>query len=197
MKRLTLVATILALTAACSGNPPVPEDRFYRLPVPTAAEGVSGLATGPIFVEQFIADGVHRERAIVYARNRASTELLQYHYQYWIDSPTRLVRDHLADYLRAGNAAGLVSSAPDVQAELSIFGRIRHFEFVEGSGGGEAVVGLEFRVDRLGHDTPLLIRVYEERSDSADDSMNGAVAAFGAALTRIYGRLVTDIRANL
>jgi ABC-type uncharacterized transport system auxiliary subunit len=196
MKKLTALATILALTAACSGNP-VPEDHFYRLPAPAAAEGVTGLSSGTVFVEQFIADGVHRERAIVYAKRAASTELLQYHYHYWMDSPTRLVRDHLADYLRAGGAAGLVSTSPDVLAELSIFGRIRQFEIIEGAGAGEAIVSLEFRVDREGKDAPILIKSYEERTAADDDSVNGAVAAFGTALGRIYARLAEDIRAGL
>jgi ABC-type uncharacterized transport system auxiliary subunit len=195
MKKLTVFATILVLAAACSGNP-VPEDQFYRLP-PASAEGLSGLASGPIFVEQLIADGVHRERAVVYAKQAASTNLLQYHYRYWTDSPTRLIRDHLADYLRAGGAAELVSTSADVRAQLSIFGRIRQFEVVEGPGTGEAVVGLEFRVDHSDRDRPLLIKVYQERAAAADDSMNGAVTAFGTALTRIYGRLTADIRAGL
>jgi len=196
MKKLTVFATIAVLTAACSGQPPVPEDHFYRLPAPATAESVSGLSAGAIFVEQFIADGVHRERAIVYAKHAASTELLQYHYQYWIDSPTRLVRDHLADYLRGGGAAELVSTSPDIPAELSIFGRIRQFEIVEGQGGGEVVVGLEFRVDRAGRTAPLLVKNYEERFVSGDDSMNGAVTAFGTALARIYAHLAADIRAT-
>jgi len=193
MKKLTVFAT-LALIAACAADP-VPEDQFYRLPAPAAAERASGLASGTVFVEQFIADGVHRERAVVRAQRESPTQLLQYHYQYWMDSPTRMVRDHLADWLRAGNAAPLVSTAPDIQAEISIFGRIRQFEIVEGGGNGEVVVVLEFRVDRAGRDTPVLIRSYEERVTAADDTVSGAVEAFGEALSRIYGRLVDDIRA--
>jgi ABC-type uncharacterized transport system auxiliary subunit len=150
-----------------------------------------------VFVEQFIADGLHRDRAIAYAERPQAAELQQYHYYFWTDSPSRLVRDHLIDYLRAGNAASLVSSAPDVMAEISIFGRIRQFEFIEGPGNGEAAVALEFRVDRLGRNEPLLIRSYEERAAPGSDTMNGAVEAFGAALTRIYERLATDIRASL
>ena len=195
MKKLTVVATILALAAACSGKP-VPEDQFYRLPEPAATNGAAGLATGPVFVEQVIADGVHRERAIVHAKRELPTQLLQYHYQYWMDSPTRMVRDHLADYLRAGNAAPLVSTSPDVQAEISIFGRIREFEILEDGGDSEVVVGLEFRVDRAGRDTPVLIKTYEERGKVAGDSVSAGVAAFGETLTRIYARLVEDIRAG-
>jgi ABC-type uncharacterized transport system auxiliary subunit len=195
MRKLTVFASILILVAACSANP-VPEDHFYRLPAATAAEGAAGLVSGTIFVEQMIADGVHRERAIVRANRNAPTQLLQYHYEYWMDSPTRMIRDHLADYLRAGGAAPLVSISPDVQAEISVFGRIRQFEILEGDGNDEVVVGMEFRVDRAGRETPVLIRTYEERGETGDDTVRAAVAAFGEALSRIYARLAQDIRSG-
>jgi ABC-type uncharacterized transport system auxiliary subunit len=195
MKKLTVFATILVLTAACSGNP-VPEDHFYRLPGPAAATGAAGLVAGTVFVEQLLADGLYRERAIVRADRGSPTQLSQYHYEYWMDSPTRMVRDHLADYLRGGGAASVVSTSPDVPAEVSIFGRIQQLEIVEGSGNDEVAVAIEFRVDREGRDTPVLIRAYEERAQAGDDSVNGAVAAFGDALSRIYARLVEDIRAG-
>jgi ABC-type uncharacterized transport system auxiliary subunit len=195
MKKLTAFATVLFLAAACAGKP-VPTDLFFRLPAPAAAESVAGLSSGPVFVEQFIADGVHRERPIVYAARPQATELQQYHYYFWTDSPTRLVRDHLIDFLRAGNAASLVSSSPDVAAELGIFGRIRQFEFNEEPGNGEVAVALEFRVERAGRNTPLLIKAYEERAEPRNDTMNGVVDAFGAALSRIYERLAADIRSS-
>src|SRR5690606_33907174 len=141
--------------------------------------------------------GVLMERALVYTAGGDATEVRQHHYHHWVDPPPRLVRDHLIDYLRADGAAPLVSRAPDVDAELSLFGRIRRMEIVSGRGSDEVRVELEFRVEQRDRETPLLLTQYEERVPLGSDSITAAVDAFGTALSAIYTRLCEDIRSRL
>jgi ABC-type uncharacterized transport system auxiliary subunit len=197
MKRLLILLAAWAVLGGCGGSPPVPTDHYYRLPAPQVSGAATDLAPGPIYVERFLADGVLTERAIAYTQDADATEVRQHHYHHWVDSPTRLVRDHLIDWLRADRAAPLVSAAPDVDAELSLFGKIRRFEIVHGRGSGEVVVELEFRVEKRDRDTPLLIERYTERVPLRSDSIGTAVDGFGAALSAIYARLSGDIRSRL
>lgn len=192
MNRLAGVLFTLALAAGCSGQPPVPEDHYYYLMRPATVESPAPLSDGVVFVESFIADGVHRERALTYMDGPA-TELKQYHYHHWVDSPARLLRDHLIDFLRAGNSAALVTDAPTERVELAIYGKIRRFDIIAGRGTAQVAVALEFRVVKAGSDGPPFVRLYERRQEANDRTINGSVEALSAALTDMYSELVKDL----
>ena len=189
--------TIVLFLAGCAGQGPAPTDHYYRLPAVTAASSHEPLTEGVIFVEQLIADGIYRERAMLYAGDPPALELNQYHYQHWIDTPSRLIRDHMIDYLRAANSAPQVVYVADVPAELSIFGRIRQFERQSGKDGNTVAVNLEFRVNSKYSELPVLIKEYPRQVDLKDISMSGSVDAFASALTSIYDELIEDIREQL
>lgn len=195
MMRNAIITLGLAMLAACGGQSTVEEDHYYRLATGQVAPASQPLADGAIFVEQFLADGIQRERALVYAESSAAAELRQRHYHFWADSPSRLLRDQLVDYLRAANAGGQITGAPEVPAELSIYGKIRRLDHIVKSGSAEVVVVLEFRVQRAGLDAPLLVRQYERTMSAADSSVEAAVDVFAAALSGIYAELVEDIAA--
>lgn len=196
MRRLYMLALLLGL-GACSGQPPVPEDHYYRLPAPQATALAAPLVPGPIFVEQFIADGIYHERSIVYSPDGSSTDLLQHHYHFWAETPSVLLRDQLIDYLRAAGAAAVVVSSPDVVSDLSIYGSVRRFDRELHGGSATVAVTLDIRVETKGGDAPLLVRAYEQRVDASGDDVGASIAAYGEALTNIYGQLIADIAANL
>ncbi|MBI2993322.1 MAG: membrane integrity-associated transporter subunit PqiC [Gammaproteobacteria bacterium] len=193
MRRSAIITLILAVLAACGGQSTVEEDHYYRLTGPQVAPPSRPLTDGTIFVEQFLADGIQRERALVYADSPATTELRQRHYHFWADSPSRLLRDQLVDYLRAASAGSRITDAPEVPADLSIYGKIRRLEQVLKSGSADVVVVLEFRVQKAGADAPVLLRQYERTQPAGNASVEAAVHAFAAALSEIYGQLVEDI----
>lgn len=193
MNRVASILLLLISAAGCSGQPPVPEDHFYRLSPPAQAASPAVIAGGAIFVERFIADGVHRDRALTYV-DRADNELKQHHYHHWIDSPARLLRDHLIDFLRAVAAATVVTDSPTEAAGLSIYGKIRQFDIVSGNGSQQVAVALEFRVESATDGKPPFVRAYERRREADDSTLIGAVKAFSAALNEIFSHLVEDLR---
>ena len=196
MMRNSIIALPLIALVACGGQSTVPEDHYYRLPSPEVASKGAALTDGTIFVEQFIADGIHHERALVYADAAAPSELLQYHYHFWTDSPSRLLRDHFVDYLRSANAGRMITDSPEVPAELSIYGKIKRLDQIVNSSTAEVVAEVEFRVQKAGSDAPVLVRQYERTVAVQDRSMEAAVGAFGSALSGIYAQLVDDIAAS-
>ncbi|MGH8248561.1 MAG: ABC-type transport auxiliary lipoprotein family protein [Gammaproteobacteria bacterium] len=195
MIRAARILLVLMSVAACSGQPPVPEDHFYRLTQPSTAASAAVLTGGAIFVERFIADGVHRDRALTYMVG-SDSELKQHHYHHWIDSPARLLRDHLIDYLRASAAAAVVTDSPTEAAGLSIYGKIRQFDIVSRDGMQQVAVALEFRVETPTDDRPPFVRAYERRREAGERTLNGAVEAFSGALDDIFSQLVEDLRGS-
>jgi len=195
-RRPTLVLFWILALHGCAATNPAPEDRYYRLPPPHPSVRAGPLVSGAVSVQRFQSSGLHGQRPIVYSDDSSEIELLQYHYHYWIDSPTRLVADFLADYLRAAGAAEPVLVDDGDAGELNISGRITGFERITGSNGG-VVVSLQFRVDRRGATAPLLLRDYREEAGVAGDTMERAAAAFGTALDAICARLVRDLETAL
>lgn len=195
MKRLLFYLT-LVLLAACAGSGPAPDDHYYRLPPVSVAADPAPLTDGVIFVEQLLADGIYRERSLLYSKDAEGLELDRYHYHHWIDRPSYLIRDGLIDYLRSAHEAAQVVSIPDIPAQLSIYGRIRHFERRITASGVTVIVGLEFRVNRESQETPLLLKEYNRTEELRDDSMAASIKAFAHLLDSIYRELVEDIRAH-
>lgn len=195
MKRI-LYYILIALIAGCAGQGPAPEDHYYRLPPVSAGGDQAPLTDGVIFVERLLAEGVYRERSILYSGDPEAIELSRYHYQHWIDTPSRMIRDHLIDYLRASHQAGQIVFIADVPAHFSIYGRIRQFERRLTASGITIAVALEFRVTAGTGGTPLLLKQYSRTEEIGSDSMAASVNVFARLLGDIYGELVEDIRAQ-
>ena len=89
MKRYILIPFLFILTS-CVKQPPLPTDHYYRLP---ALQGINAdeEIINSISVITFQADGLYRERAILYSENEI--EIKQYHYHHWADSLNRLLQE--------------------------------------------------------------------------------------------------------
>lgn len=198
MRRLLLPVIVLVILAGgCSSQPPVPEDRYYRLPDANPPGKTTLLTEGSIFVERFLADGIYQERAIAYSEGTDSNTVLQHHYSFWLDSPATMLQTQLEDYLRRSDAAPMVSGIAEAPAQISIFGRIRQLDRVLTSGSVEVRVALEFNVKTRTGDEPLLAKEYTAQVKAADQEMSSSVSAFAAAMSKIFGELVADIHSRL
>lgn len=194
MKRVLFYLAISLVISACGSSSPAPEDHYYRLPALNADTGQAPLSDNVIFVEQLIAEGIYHERSIIYSDDADAIELNTYHYHHWMDNPSRLIRDHLIDYLRSAQLAKQVVSVPEIPATLSIFGRIRQFERRVTNSGVVIQVKLLFRVNNASSDTPLLLKDYSRSEKLHDDSISASVTVFANLLGDIYRELVEDIR---
>jgi len=188
-RRWTWLAALVVVTCACAKAPPVPTDRFYRLPEPEPATGTR-LTEGVISVRAFRADGLRSERALLFSEDPAGVALRQYHYHFWVDSPPRLLQSQLVGFLRGAGAASVVLADGRDGADLVIGGRINRFERSLG-GGGTVHVALELRLQRPG-EVPLLVRDYAATGNPAGAEPEDAVVAYQRAVTEIFARFVQD-----
>ena len=197
MVRNYCVLLMLLGLCSCAMNTPVPDDHYYKLPWQHEVLPEVRLTAGTIFVEQFIADGLYRERALLHTVDKLGIELKQYHYHYWIDSPSRLLRDQLIRYLDASNAAASVTAIPDASAVFGIHGTVKGFERRVYDHTDQVFVDLEFRVDNNGKDAPLLMSDYQVHVGVAGSEMNDVVIAFDTALSQIFARFLADLHDKL
>ncbi|MEE8321440.1 MAG: ABC-type transport auxiliary lipoprotein family protein [Gammaproteobacteria bacterium] len=197
MRFLYSLLLLLVLCSGCARQAPLPVDHYYRLPETSLSVQQNAHLSNAIFVDQMETDGLHRERAVLYSEDESAIELKQYHYHHWIDSPTRMIRDHLVAYLRNINAAPLVVTMVGEYVELIISGRIERFERMHSSDQPSVAVELILRLHRQNESRPLLLKGYQAIGKMDDESMQSAVKAFDSALSEIFSEFYTDMSSAL
>ncbi len=194
---LALAIVALSLAGCQSSATPVPVDRFYRIsiaaPVPIAAPQLPGT----VLVARLDADGLMRERPVVYSADADGNALTQHEYDFWIEPPTRLLQAELVRYLRAaGVAQSIVTPELRVTSEFEVIGSIRRFERLIGRSAPRVAVSLELAlVDRSG-DQPRVVQTYAAEIACADDTVDGSVTAFNQAISAIFAEFLRDIRTS-
>ncbi len=202
----SLIKTVLAgsllmpavlLMNGCVGQPEVPQDYFYRLPDihPDTAFDAK-LVSGTISVDQLDADGVYRERALLYVDAQRPLEVLQYHYRHWIQVPSQLIQDNMVDYLREANIADSVERySSGRRPDLLIKGRLHKFERLVKKDQSIAVVQMEIEFRNKNQQQMLNpTKMYETQVTAQGPTIHDSVTAFGEALRQIYKNMLSDIK---
>lgn len=193
MKKNLALLLFAPLLAGCLGSaPPVPRDHYYRLlvsaPLSNQAEE---RFNGVMRVELFQADGLLRERPLLYSESGAPHEVQQHDYHYWADAPPRMLQDQLVAFLRRSGIANSVIT-PDlrVRADYQISGKIKRLERLLGGGPPRVYVEIELALVRLSDNSLLLIDSLSEQEPDRDDSVESAITALNRATGRLFDRFV-------
>lgn len=190
--RALLIALGLVLASGCAGGVS-PPDRHYRVEAPKpAAPLAKPLFPGTLVIQVPRSDAVLAGRPLVYRESRDALELHRRPYALWSDTPTRMLQQEIAKYLRAAGVAERV-----VTTDLRIEGDAMltaHLERLEQILERPASVELVLEVAVLqGRDRALSFhRVYRREHETPSKNVEDAVAAFGSALGEILDQFVRD-----
>ncbi len=193
-KIVGLVLAVAAMASACA-QPPLPEDHFYRLQVTTSPAPLARPPlAGVLEVGRFVADGLTAGRPIVYSQSGQPHALSEYHYHFWVEAPTILLRDQLVAQLRAAKVARfVVTPEMRVDPDFVLSGKIKRLERVVGA-TPQAVVELELAVRQTASDSLAFLQTYRVEEAVAADSVADAVAAINKALGAIYAKFTADLQ---
>jgi len=195
MKRLLVLTALGPLLAGCLGSaPPVPRDHYYRLVVHGPETGrTEAPFPGVMQVDQLQADGLLRERPLLYSRSGASHEVQQHNYHYWNDAPARMLQDQMVAWLRRGGIAGqVVTPEMRIRADYQVSGKVRRLERLLGGGPPRVAVELELSLIRLADDRLMLVDSFAGQERVADSSVAAAVVAINRVTGRIFQRFTTQ-----
>ena len=223
MKRPSSIVVVLAglvgLTGCLGSAPPLPRDHYYRVMVspPSRAatsqtaslEGaaVSGqpgsrqpgsrpeTATFPgvLSVVQFEAEGLLRERPLLYSATGSVTEMQQHDYHYWMDPPTRMLQLQMVDYLRAsGQVRSVVTPELRIEADYEVSGRIKRLERLLGGGPTRVVVELELSLVARADNELIVVGSYAAEALADNDGVESSVLALNRALGQVFERFLAD-----
>ncbi|NNG02600.1 MAG: ABC transporter [Inquilinus sp.] len=197
-KSFRLVPILLTVAACAGGAGEVPRDRYFRLDIAApAAERAAPLA-GALLVTRLDAEGLMRERPLVYSADASALAVEQDDYHFWIEPPTRLLQAELVDYLRAaGIAETVVTPELRIRSNYEIVGTIRRFERVLGEGRPKVAVELELALIDLAGDRLRAVDTYAVVIDCPDRRIETSVVAFNRAVAEIFDAFVADISAGM
>ena len=195
MKKVFLPALGLiaaGFLAACGSAAPVPEDQFYRLAVSQPASSKT-LFPGIMEVDRFVADGLTAGRPIVYSETGKPFQVKEFHYHFWTQPPTVMLRDELVSYLRARKVSDtVVTPEMRVTPDYILTGKIKRLEKVVGD-PPKAVLELELSLRKASGDKILHLDTYRVETVSDGPGVDDAVKSLNTALTSIYGKFVHDL----
>lgn len=195
LRNLSIIPWVLVL-AACAGAPAMPETTYYRMPAPIVAAPAQAPVELPIVVSPLGADGLYSDQALIYAMDAQAGQLRSYHYQLWIDPPTRLLQRRLVETLRRARLSRVVTDRlPTRMAVLAVSGRIVRLERIKTDSGWEVVAGLVLRAEPSEAGKPWVIGEYHDRVPAQGESVNDSVRAMAQALDQIAADFITDIEA--
>ncbi len=197
MKNVLLAALALVsagFVASCGTVAPVPEDQFYRLrAMPPSTQFSKPLLPGTLEIERFVADGLTAGRPIVFSEDGKPYQVKEFHYHFWIQPPTVMLRDELVSYLRARKVADVVVT-PEmrVPADYVLFGKIKRLEKIVGT-PPKAVLELELGVRKASGGKLAFLDTYRIETQSSGSGVDDAVKSLNTTLTAIYTKFVDDL----
>jgi ABC-type uncharacterized transport system auxiliary subunit len=189
-----VTVVLLVMLAACAAQAPVPQDKYYRLQAIPAFQPLSSpVLSGVLEIERFTADGLTAGRPIVYVDAADPNQLREYHYHFWTQAPTIMLRDELVTYLRqAGVATNVVTPEMRLEADYALGGRIRLLEQVIGSKKGTAMeLEISLRNPRDGQ--LLFLKSYRHDVEQSTVGV-AAVDSLNEALNIIYADILADLK---
>ncbi len=194
--RFAAVALVgVFILGACASQPPVPPDRFYRLQAVLATEPLARpIFQGTLEVDRFTADGLTAGRPIVYVQAADPNQLLEYHYHFWTQPPTIMLRDEMVTFLRGVNIAErVVTPEMRLAPDLVMTSRIRKLEQVLGSPNRTAME-IEISIRRPNDGTLVFLKSYKHEAVQNATGVASAVDALNEAFNFILSDLLEDLR---
>lgn len=147
---IPLLATTL-LSSGCSSIGPAPDEIFYRLPPAQVQAGEKKLP-GVLLIDSWRAGDLYGSGSLLHSEDPDGISVQPYHYDLWVDRPTKLVADFAKDWLTKRQVADLVlSDDSDADGDWRLVGEIRRFEQLNGGKTASVVVGLDLRLSDIHH----------------------------------------------
>lgn len=188
--RQFLCLFLIIFLSSCSSQSPVPTDHYYRLPELSDINPGNQLLN-TISVMTFQADGLYQERAIIYSEEE--TELKQYHYHHWVESPPRLLQERLVERLRLSKLSKLVLNSYEGDSDLVIKGQIKSFERIHQENHESTTVKLILQVNYNNERLPILHKEYSQSVILSSGSMTHSIKAFAEAIDLIFSDFYIDL----
>jgi cholesterol transport system auxiliary component len=183
------------LALACVGGP-APRDHFYRLDLASPeAANPSPLLPGTLEVDRLGSNDLLRSRGVVHVESASAIELTPYSFHLWADSPTLMLQQELADFLRAARVAEqVVTPQMNVREDWQVTGQLRRLDHVVAA-EPSVIVELELRLTDARTARLVVRETYRVERTAGGPGVEDAVRALNQAVQSVFERFVADVAA--
>lgn len=186
--RSIVAFTIVAFPlVGCMTSPPAPTDSYYRL-MPKET-GASKELTLPLQVRRFTAEGLLRERALLYSDDAGHRVLKQHNYHFWTDAPAHLLTDYWRIQLSDLRPRLARTSSAN---RYELHGHVRRMERLISKDGVQIALGIELWVLDNTSGKEIIRRRYDVIERAASDQVVDSVQAYEVALQTVSAQFVAD-----
>ena len=187
--------SVLAITAmlGCASGP-APHDSYYRFNLPDPPNRMASPALrGTLLVTRPWTDALTGERSLLYRENGDAAQVRRHAYHRWVDSPTTLLQQEIAGYVRAVGLAEIVVT-PERRADPDylLTCRIVKLERVLDS-PPRSDIELELGITRMTDRHAVMLKTYREAQPAAGTGVAASVDAYNQALSRVLKHFVEDL----
>lgn len=194
--RILYLIPVFVFITSCVGNTKIPQDHYYRLPeIESSTVYSSPVLVDVISIDSVLASGVLDERDMLYVEEDKPDEVKYYAYRHWMDAPSKLIRQHLINYLEKTRAVSVsqVTYEEGMEGGRVIVSLLR-FERSVGEDDIKALVSLRIRYKP--HGQREIQKTYSVAMEASDKTVYSTVNAFGLSLEAIYDEWLADIKRN-
>jgi len=184
--------SLIVFFAACASSPPVPQDNFYHLATIKAPETHQHQLT--IALKDFQSEGLYRERALLYINAQHPLQTRRYHYHFWIKSPTKLIRQHMTEYLLDSQFAKQIHDKRVIDdSDLLISGQLQRLDRIIDKETSKVIVRLRFDVTSRNAKINIFSKTYTVENEVKGKSIHDTVESYSTALIEIYEQFIADM----
>ena len=190
VNRLLAVALLSAFAlTGCLGGSTEPS-RYYTI----SAESIStsgATSDARVLVKKFTIDPAYQRSNIVY--RESPYDFMFYDLDLWATRPEQMLTQVTGEYLVKSNLFKSVDLKPMGKPDFELLGNVDAIEEIDEGSSQEAHLAVQFTFRKVGEDTPLWEKRYDERQ-----SMNKRDAHSAAeALSKLYAKYMQDALENI
>lgn len=184
----------MVLLSSCVGNTTMPQDHYYRLPeIESSTIYNVPVLTGVVSVGTVMASGILDERSMLYVEGDKPDEVKYYAYRHWMDSPSKIIRQHLINYFEKTGAAKISHITHEQGGERSGV-QIRLLKFERSVTKDDIKAHVSLRISYKAPQQAEILKTYTAAIEAKDSSVYSTVEAFGLGLESIYEEWLADIK---
>ena len=189
--RLLAVAALLSAftLTGCLGGSTEPS-RYYTV----SAESISvagATSDTRVHVKKFTIDPAYQRTNIVY--RESPYDFMFYDLDLWATRPEQMLTQVAGEYLVKSNMFKSVDLKPMGKPDFELLGNVDAIEEIDEGSSQEAHLAVQLTFRKVGEDTPLWEKRYDERQ-----SMNKRDAHSAAeALSKLYAKYMQDAIENI